>query len=206
MNRSNIGIVFLITIIFAVLLTIILIVASRSIYQSRSSIIYPPLIEGEFNYSCTNRPCGYGYICDPQFNLCRLDLGQPCQSSNDCITGSYCAGTCISKVIPPSAITGITGDNCPCNYNTHSCVNGICLSKTTCSIDQDCITTSCINGTCSGLFDNGTLCEYNAQCSSYNCSNGVCQMSGVVTGTIGSSCQFDCNYPLVCDNGICRLP
>ena len=202
----KIEIVFLIGIIIAVLLVIILILGLRAESRSISGTIYPPIKAGLFNYSCVDRPCGQGLICDSEFNVCKLDVGAECTTGSKCVTGSYCAGTCISDMDQPSAMTGLTGGYCPCDYNTHSCVNGICLSLYECSINNDCVTGSCINGMCSSRADNGMNCINDSQCNSSNCSLGICQIPGATTGEIGSYCTDTCNGVLICDTGVCRLP
>lgn len=202
----KIEVVFLIVTIIAVLVVIILIIGLRAISSSIRATVYPPLAKAEFNYSCLDRPCNSGFVCDPQFNLCKLDVGQPCLVSSDCATGNYCSGVCVPRDISPSAITGVTGGNCPCNYNTHSCIDGACLSLTSCVSDSDCVTGSCNGGLCATREQNGSSCVNNSQCASFNCSLGICQIPGVETGVIGSQCVGGCNGILICDSGFCRLP
>jgi hypothetical protein len=161
-----------------------------------------------FNYDCTIIPCGEGLECDPQLRMCKLQDGQPCNNRYDCLTDSYCNGTCTSRDGIIQAYTGVTGDPCPCDYRTHICVDGRCLSISSCSNNEDCASGTCSNGTCVKLLMNGQVCDDNIECQSGNCSNGYCQIRGLETGQIGSMCDNDemCNGLLTCRNGSCRIP
>lgn len=169
-----------------------------------------PVSMSGFNQPCSNTmPCQSGLVCSG--NFCKKQLGQACNSLNDCAqTGpqraTVCNGFCSS---------GTFGDlmqSCPCNNNL-LCVNNIndpgtewCLGDVgyVCNQQSDCVSGICMisqpgsTGICSNLRPNGTGCSNDQQCLSNNCSAGCqgcnkfCQPSGptgtITTGTAGAIC------------------
>ena len=158
-----------------------------------------PRTTGYLNYLCReDSECTDGLVCDGNLNLCKLPEGSECGNASYCTRGLYCNVVCINPSTAPDFV-------CPCDFDAQSCVNGVCKSLTTCSVDRDCATGQCSNGMCANTLANGTACSDNVQCTSGNCSEGLCQGVGVVTGQLGSSCDSDrqCGNGLVCVTGSC---
>lgn len=200
--------VILLIVIILILVIVTIIIVVRFIFYSGSQQPVSQSNPAPFNYDCTIIPCAEGLQCDPELRMCKLQDGEECNNRYDCLTGSYCNGTCTSRLGTMQAITGITGDPCPCDYRTHVCVNGQCLSIGSCSINEECASGACVNGRCSQLLDNGEYCTDDVECRSGNCSSNYCQMRGLQTGQLGSICvnSGTCNGLLVCNDGSCRIP
>lgn len=199
--------------ILMILIIIILLIAASIIIIRLLFYSIPPqsavnTSPGQLNYNCGSNECDVGLVCDPELRVCKLADGEACNNAYECLTTSYCNLTCTSRDGTMQAVTGVTGDPCPCDYRTHACIDGRCLSLTSCSVDSDCVSGLCNSGTCSLLLENGDNCNDDLDCRSTNCSAGICQIRGIETGQIGSICTNDsmCNNPLICNNGACRIP
>lgn len=163
---------------------------------------------GSFGYRCqTDGDCNSNMICDPQFNVCKMNAGSACESYYDCATGFYCSGVCLSEDTPNTVDTGIIGYPCPCFYDNQECVDGKCLSISSCSENSDCVSGLCQNGLCFRLSPNGGYCDNDNQCESGNCSNNICQVVNITSGGLGASCidNSQCNSGLSCRNGRCQI-
>lgn len=198
------GIVFIIVTILLTILLIIMIVLSWPIKASKIVDPKPDTIP-TLGYSCRFANCPSSLICDPSTLVCRQTIGGPCSTYADCPVGSYCSGVCVTGPY------GAPGQPCPCDENSEcvTLIGGkrICKAKPgiKCTSNDECINNLCIEGICSSIKQNGQTCTENSQCQSRNCSEGVCQVSGVLTGSLGSICNKDapCYSGLSCLDGIC---
>lgn len=198
----------LMIVIIIVLVVAVTIIIIRLLFFSVSTQPATNLGLAQLNYNCTENECDDGMICDPELRVCKLDYEQRCNNRYECRSESYCNLVCTSRDEVTHITSGITGDPCPCDYRTHVCVDGRCLSLYDCELHADCASNVCNYGECANLLPNGAACSEDIECESANCSQSICQMRGLETGQIGSTCNSDemCNGLLVCMSDVCRIP
>ena len=181
--------------------------------QETAPIVPPDPVS--FSYSCSqDSECQGNLVCDTFLGECKVDNGQVCKSTFDCLTSSFCSGICLDRSVVPNVVSGQAGVACPCQIG-FSCVSSVnnldrkvCLKQEGIACSQG---AECISGVCNTLFEipictgpkiNGSSCQTNDQCQSSLCSSGYCQDNGVITGTLGSACSPDgspgCNTDLIC--------
>ena len=126
---------------------------------------------------CANGACNGG-------GQCKLDNGQPCGSSGDCLTNNCPAadGVCCN--------TACSGTCQACSGAKTGGANGTCGNVTNLTDpDNECLLTTSCNGSgaCNKL-PNGSACTQNGECNSNVCNgDGVC-----CNNACGGTCQA-CN-------------
>lgn len=144
---SNTIAFLIITLVIVIILLVIVI--NRTKNMQIYNYINSPYI-GYIGYNCeVDSDCSNNLVCDPSRKTCVNKNYEKCQNKYECLSNSYCSGLCIPNTIMPSALTGNIRDPCPCNYDSQSCVNGICLSLTSCINNYDCVSGKCVNSYCS---------------------------------------------------------
>lgn len=165
-------------------------------------------------YRCRDFTCSPGTACDSLAQVCKLEVGQSCQISDDCLNGAYCSGVCVTA--EPGLISGEANAPCPCGP-TMDCIGladgsglRLCkrLSTQPCTTGDECLSSVCSAGRCTSGKPAGQACSRNSECvTGTTCSIGYCQTTGVVTGERGAACNPDgsptCNSGLACIGGIC---
>lgn len=170
-----------------------------------------------FGYECRELQCNVPLECDSRYAVCKYREGSTCKFNDDCVNDSYCSGICVTQ--DPQLITNRAQDPCPCNANAR-CVTVVNTTKKVCklitgrdcTVNSDCISGTCSNGTCSPLGGPGSVCSTTSQCATnLQCSffqgTGYCQQNGVESGENGAFCTTDnmpgCDAGLSCKNSIC---
>lgn len=157
------------------------------------------------DYRCSTFKCGTDTTCDSVSQLCKLNLGQPCISGAQCLSGSFCSGVCTDKT--PAYVNHTANSPCPCP-ETMTCVNDvyntnyrICKKKAgiECDNDGECLSDQCLVGVCSNgkalgqpcTTGSTTECVEGTHCSTApGDDTGFCQNEGTETGSIGAYCNL----------------
>jgi len=163
---------------------------------------------GMFLSACTTTLCTPPYICDGATFTCKLSAGSTCTSYSDCVTGLICSGICATGP------TGNLNQLCPCNIGYVCTLENnkmtICKGEggTICEKNGDCASDLCLSSNiCATGAQNSHPCTLNSDCGSNNCNNGFCQPLGIVSGTLGSSCQGSCiQFPSGITGSNCNSP
>ena len=173
------------------------------------------VLSGEDNPECQGTR-----MCDAA-GLCKLENGQGCASSSDCLSGSCSGGTCCDRDCPETCFSCATGQclqlpagqpDAPHCTGTKVCsAGGACLFKNGegCTGPSQCASGYCKDGKC---------CDTDCTAPCHSCSSGSCQQVG--TGgedypecigsyacSAGAACLFknglDCTGPSQCASGNC---
>jgi hypothetical protein len=190
--------IFLFAIVFIVILISVLILSKRK-DQSQPTSNEP---DGYLGMRCLDKCVDRGVICekkgDQRYGICKSLEGVNCDSLYDCVQGLSCSsvGFC-------SRGNGGLNSKPPCldGYSLSSL--GVCKISTggPCYSKDECLTGKCsTSGVCFEGKTLGSKCSGGDECLSDFCGSlGYCEVSGTVSGGVGSYCTGSrCDAGLFC--------